>query len=127
MPAKKKPVRPSSPEYLASLAAYERLVATNPALERKGDTMPYTALNGNMFSLLTREGKLVLRLPPDGRAVFRERHGTGPVVLYGATMDEYVEVPDALLADTLALSAYFEQSYAYAGSLRPKPSAKRKS
>ena len=42
-------------------------------------------------------------------------------------MDEYVEVPDALLADTPALSAYFEQSYAYAGSLRPKPSAKRKS
>ena len=43
-------------KYAASLALYEKLVATNPKVDRKGATMPYTSLNGHMFSLLTREG-----------------------------------------------------------------------
>ena len=50
-------------QYAASLASYEKLVATNTKVERKGATMPYTSLNGHMFSLLTREGWLALRLP----------------------------------------------------------------
>src|SRR6266436_6485847 len=45
-------------KYAASLALYEKLVATNPKVERKGATMPYTSLNGHMFSLLTRDGWL---------------------------------------------------------------------
>jgi len=31
---------------------YETLIATIPNLERKGDANPYTAINGNMFTLL---------------------------------------------------------------------------
>jgi hypothetical protein len=46
---------------------YEKLVASNPAVERKGDTVPYTSLNGHMFSYPSKEGKLALRLPPDER------------------------------------------------------------
>jgi hypothetical protein len=47
----------ASPEgYPANLALYEKLVATNPGVERKGATMPYTSVNGHMFSLLTKEG-----------------------------------------------------------------------
>jgi len=42
----------------AALALFEKLVATNSQLERKGDTMPYTSLNGHMFSLLTKEGSV---------------------------------------------------------------------
>ena len=43
--------------YSDNLALYEKLVATNPNVERKGDTMPYTSLNGHMFSLLTKQGR----------------------------------------------------------------------
>ena len=53
-------------QYAASLAWYEKLVATNPKVERKGATMPYTSLNGHMFSLLTRE----LRAEPAGVTLF---------------------------------------------------------
>jgi len=45
------------------VALYERLVATNPQVERKGATMPYTSLNGNMFSFLMKSGRVGLRLP----------------------------------------------------------------
>ena len=36
----------------AVLASYEALVATGPGVERKGKTMPYTSVNGHMFSFL---------------------------------------------------------------------------
>jgi hypothetical protein len=36
-------------------------------------------------------------------------------------MKEYVEVPDELLQDTAAIKRYFDISFAYASSLKPKP------
>ncbi len=108
-------------KYAASLALYEKLVATNPKVDRKGATMPYTSLNGHMFSLLTREGWLALRLPSDAREAFLKKHKTKLCVQYGTVMKEYVEVPDALLRKTTELRKYFDRSYAYVGSLKPKP------
>ncbi len=49
------------------LELYEKLVATNPEVERKGATTPYTSLNGHMFSFLTETGTLALRLGTDDR------------------------------------------------------------
>jgi hypothetical protein len=39
------------------LALYDKLVATNPAIGRKGATVPYTSLNGHMFSYLSKGGR----------------------------------------------------------------------
>ena len=103
---------------------YDRLVAGFPGVERKGKTMPYTSVNGNMFSFLTPEGTLALRLPAAARSAFLEVFETALVEQHGAVMKEYVAVPDALLADTPALAPYFEQSLEYAASLKPKPSRK---
>jgi len=33
-------------------ASYDKLIAASPGVERKGDTNPYTAHNGNMFTTL---------------------------------------------------------------------------
>jgi TfoX/Sxy family transcriptional regulator of competence genes len=112
-------------QYAASLAWYEKLVATNPKVERKGATMPYTSLNGHMFSLLTKEGWLALRLPSEAREAFLKKYQTKLCVQYGTVMKEYVEVPDALLKKTQELRKYFDQSYAYVGSLKPKPTTKK--
>ena len=111
--------------YQENLERYEALVATNPAIERKGATMPYTSVNGHMFSLLTKEGTLVLRLSPDDRNAFLKKYKTPTVVLYGAVMKEYVEVPDALLAKTTILKKVFDASFQYVSSLKPKPTAKK--
>jgi len=46
---------------------FERLVAANPEVERKGATMPYTSVNGHMFSLLTKDSGVALRLPDGDR------------------------------------------------------------
>ena len=52
------------------VALYEKLLATHPKIERKGATMPYTSLNGNMFSLLAPSGELILRLSESEREAF---------------------------------------------------------
>ncbi len=49
-------------------------MATNPKVERKGATVPYTSLNGHMFSYLSKEGKLAIRLPAQEREAFLKKY-----------------------------------------------------
>ena len=109
----------------ATIALYDRLVATDPRIERKGDTMPYTSVNGNMFSVVSKDGVVCLRLPANQRDAFSAKFKTKPVVMYGAVMKEYVAVPPELLAKTKEAAKYLDMSYAYATSLKAKPTTKR--
>lgn len=120
MPAKK------SAAVSKEVELYEKLVATNPKVERKGAANPYTSLNGNMFSLLHAGERLALRLPEEARAEFLKKYKTKPFEAYGTVMPEYVAVPDKLLKDTKTLKKYFDISYKYALTLRPKPTTKKK-
>src|SRR5262245_1112980 len=108
-----------------SVVLYEALLATIPEIKRKGATMPYTSVNGNMFSLLTPDGSLALRLPAADREAFLNRHDAALCVQYGVVMKEYVQVPAALLRDTRALAKYLDISYRYVCSLKPKPTTKK--
>jgi len=114
---------PNLPE--AWLAAYDALLAHWPEVERRGASMPYTSLNGNMYSFLGADG-LALRLPKEAREAFIARYGTHLYEANGVVTKEYVAVPDALLRDTEALRPHFEASYAYARTLKPKPTTRPK-
>jgi hypothetical protein len=107
------------------LALYDKLVATNPSVERKGVSTPYTSVNGNMFSFLTKTGTLALRLGAEEREAFLSKYETRLCVQHGTVMREYVEVPLALLENTVELQRYFDLSYAYAASLKPKPTTRK--
>jgi hypothetical protein len=106
------------------VALYEKLIATNSKVKRKGAMMPYTAHNGNMFTLLNKDGVLLLRLSEPDREAFVAKYKTKPVIMYGAVMPEYVAVPDDLLAKTAQLKKYFDSSFEYVSSLRAKPTKK---
>src|SRR5579862_8732003 len=106
------------------LQLYEKLVATNASLRLKGATVPYTSLNGNMSSYLSKEGKLELRLPAADIGAFLKKHKTKRCEAYGIVQKEYVEVPDALLAKTAELKKYFDASVEYVSGLKPKPTMK---
>ena len=110
----------------AKLELYEKLAASNPKVELKGATVPYTSLNGHMFSYLSKDGKLALRLPEEPREQFLKKYKEKLCEAYGRVHPEYVEVPDALLASTRELKKFFDSSFAYVGSLKPKPAAKKK-
>jgi hypothetical protein len=68
------------------LALYQKLVATRPDVELKGANMPYTSLNGHMFSFLTPTGTLALRLPAGAREAFIEKYETSLCVQHGRAM-----------------------------------------
>jgi TfoX/Sxy family transcriptional regulator of competence genes len=108
------------------VALYDRLIATRPEIERKGDANPYTAVNGNMFTILLRSERLGIRLPEEERAKFLKKYGATPLEAYGAVMKEYVTVPDGLLGKTRELARYLDLSFEYAGTLKPKATAKKK-
>jgi len=118
----------SSPSHLPPerLAAYDRVIATVQGVERKGAKIPYTSLNGHMFSYLSESGSLVLRLPAAERDAFLVRYGTTLHHAYGIVQKEYVDVPDALLDDTDEVARWFAAGHAHVAGLRPKPTTRRK-
>lgn len=79
---------PISPDVLD---LYDQVIASQPDVQRKGATTPYTSVNGHMFSFLTQDGHLALRLPAPERDAFLVRYRTGLCEQYGKVMKEYVE------------------------------------
>ena len=115
--------QPSAPP--ECVEQFDRLVARVPSIERKGASMPYTSMNGNMFSYLDAAGLMALRLPEVDRAAFIEAFGTKMHEAHGVVQKEYVTVPPELLADTDRLLPWFERSVAYAATLKPKATTRK--
>ena len=109
----------------AKLALYDRLLATEPSIERKGATIPYTSTDGKMFTYLSPSGALRLRLSALDRAAFMKKYRTKLVVQHGVVMKDFVEVPAALFARTADLKPYLEISRAYAAQLGTRGGTKR--
>jgi TfoX/Sxy family transcriptional regulator of competence genes len=108
------------------LELYARLIGTHPEIELKGGVkLPYTSHNGNMFSFLTKEGTLALRLSRAEREAFLQKYNTKLCEQHGAILMEYVAVPDALLRNTIELESYLKLSFAYVQTLKPKASKKK--
>ncbi len=107
------------------LERYDKLVRTNPKIARRGAANLYTSLNGHMFTYLNPSGSLALRLPQDEREKFLKKYKTTLFEAYGAVRKEYVTVPDSLLKNTNVLQPYFQMSYEYIKTLKPKPTKKK--
>ena len=122
MPKPKK--RPT--ESCRELDFYSLVVAGTPGAILKGATVPYTSVNGNMFSYLSKNGVLALRLPDEQREAFLKKYKTTLCTQYGVVQKEYVEVPPELLENTKELQPFFALSLSYATSLKAKPTTRAK-
>ncbi len=117
--------KPTSTVPADKLAQYEA-VLTLAKLERKGNTMPYTSLNGHMYSFLSASGVLALRLGETERLDFIKKFKTKLMEQHGTVLKEYVVVPAVLLQDAKTLRPYFDLSLQYIRTLKPKPTKKKK-
>jgi hypothetical protein len=105
------------------LALHERLVAAVPEAELKVNfASGYTAVNGNMYSMISKHGLVGIRLPAAERTAFQERHEAD---LFRGDPDwppakEYVAVPEDLLPDIDTLRPCLESALRYASGLKPK-------
>jgi hypothetical protein len=88
--------------------------------------MPYTSLNGHMFSVFTKSDFVSLRLPPRERQEFLDRYDARLTEQYGIVQKEYVHVPDDLLERTDELRPWFEASLAYVSAMKPKPTTRKR-
>src|SRR5437763_15467671 len=114
----------SAPEQ--QVALYDKLIAANPVIQRKGAANPYTSLNGHMFSYLHPSGSMALRLPEQEREKFLKKYNSKLFEAYGIIQKEYVTVPDTLLRNTRELQKYFDASYRYVQTLKPKVAKPKK-
>jgi hypothetical protein len=115
---------PAMPEAL--LRQYEAAVFGAKGAELKGASMPYTSVNGNMYSFLDKQGVMAIRLgKPEYDAFIAEFRARPYVHETGTVLTEYVAAPAALLADTSRASAWLARGLAHAKTLKPKPSRKK--
>ncbi len=99
------------------VALFNKLIATIPEIERKGDTNPYTSYNGNMFTHLTPEGTF---------EPFIKKYKTKLLEIYGIVKKDFVVVPESLFKKTGELRPYLRMSFDYAKTLKVKPTSKTK-
>jgi hypothetical protein len=116
----------TSDTYAAKLALYEKVLASVPGVERKGDTVPFTSHNGHMFTYFSKAGVMALRLPEKDREAFLKKYMARLCTQYGVVQKEYVEVSEALLRKTAELKPHLKISFAYVRQLKPKSAAKKK-
>lgn len=103
------------------LEQYRRLIDSHPDIELKGGTkLPYTSVNGHMFSSLTKDGRVGIRLSAEDRETFMEAYDAVQFKNYGANIREHVEVPSDLLEQSETMAPWLAKSYEYTLTLKPK-------
>jgi hypothetical protein len=112
-------------DYAEIVARYDEAVK-GAGLERHGNTMPYTSLNGNMFSYVDKDGSVAIRLPKPDLERLRNQYGADVMASYGAVMKEYLKVPEAVVQDPVELLMLVRMSWEYAETLKAKATTKKK-
>ena len=107
------------------VALYRKLLASVEGIEAKSNFgSAYTAVNGNMYTMISKHGVVGIRLPQPERDDFLAKYETelfrGDPAWPPAK--EFVAVPDAVLSDLEAIAPYLEKSFAYVQTLKPKKS-----
>lgn len=115
----------SSKRLEETIELYDKMVAAVTEIDRKGKTTPYTSLNGHMFSFVSKEGFVAIRLPKEEREKFLIDYNTELAISHGAVMKEYVRIPDSMIDKTESLASYLEISFRYIQTLKPKPTKRK--
>ena len=105
---------------------FNQIVAEFPDIERKGVSVPYTSINGHMFSFLDGDGSFALRLSEKDREEFMTKHNTELMIARGRVMKDYVRVPTEVFNDKEAMRTYMQMSFDHMKTLKPKPTKKKK-
>ena len=118
----KKVVAPDSKQLL-----YQRLLLSVPDVDVKSNFgSAYAAINGNMYTIISKHGVVGIRLPEPQRTDFLETYRTelfrGDPAWPPAK--EFVAVPDDLLEDTKTLKPFLQLSLEYVKTMKPKPKKK---
>ncbi len=99
------------------LELYDLIIEKCGKFERLGKTMPYTSVNGYMFSQLNKNGEIGIRLSKEKGTEFINKHQAKVFKSYGTVMKNYVCLPDQVLSEIDLSVKYMLESYEYTKSL----------
>ncbi|MGH8959526.1 MAG: hypothetical protein ACRDVK_12735 [Acidimicrobiia bacterium] len=106
---------------------YRKLLGSIEGIDTKSNFgSAYTAINGNMYTMISKHGVVGIRLPQPERDAFLAGYHTelfrGDPAWPPAK--EFVAIPDHLLSNTKVLKPFLEKSLEYVKTLKPKDGAK---
>lgn len=108
------------------LAAFMKMIEAVDGVEAKGAAAPYTSINGNMYSAVSKDSAIGLRLSKADMAEFMEKYAAQLFEPFpGFIQKTYVSVPESLLGNTRALRSWFRKCHDYAATLNPKATKKK--
>ena len=113
-------------EFKTTEKIYDEILTNFPDIQRKGKTMPYTSMNGNMFSFVSKVGELAFRLSKEDQQAYIADYGATLSIQYNSVMHGYINVPEKYFKDKVFLNSLCEKSIANAKNLKPKPTTKKK-
>lgn len=102
------------------LKIYDTLVGKCTRFKRKGKTMPYTSANGYMFSLFNKANEIGIRFSKEVQKKYMEEFNTTHYKSYGAVMQGYILIHEAMWMDEETIVKLLNESYDYVMSLPPK-------
>ncbi|NER15274.1 hypothetical protein GWK08_17590 [Leptobacterium flavescens] len=102
------------------LKLYDTIIDKCERFERKGKTMPFTAANGYMFTLLNKAGEIGIRFSKEVQEKYIQEFNTTLYKSYNAVMQGYILIPEEMLKDVDNVAKLMDESYDYVMSLPPK-------
>lgn len=105
----------------AVLAAFDLMISSVKGVERKGATMPYVSINGNMYGMINKADQIGIRLSDSDREAFMLAGGKPFEGIPGFVNKEYGGITAEMLSNKKLLQTWFRLSHAYAAKLKPKP------
>lgn len=106
----------------AVLTAFDRMIAGVEGVERRGATMPYVAVNGNMYAMINKADTIGLMLSDKDFATFISTYNAKPFEsIPGLQTKNFVAIPPTMYVDLRTMQMWFKLGYAYAARLPAKP------
>lgn len=102
------------------LELFDTIVSHSTYSERKGKKMIYCSSNGYMYFILNTAGEIGFRLSKADQKEFGYIYGFEPLMSYGATMKDYVKIPENLYTEVELLSKWLDKSHVYVNTLMSK-------
>ena len=97
------------------LKAFDTMIAAVKGVERKGTTMPYCSINGNMYAMISKADIIGIRLNDNDLKAFLLVGGRPFEGVPGFVSKEYGAVPAAMMADAKLMQTWFRLSFGRKG------------
>lgn len=109
---------------MENLERYKKLLDKH-GIECKGKKMPYTSLNGHMYTFHDKEGCVSFRFDEPYLKWFLEEFDAKRSIQYNSVMRGYAIIPQHILEDEEELDKHFKASMKFIQSLPPKVTKKK--